>query len=60
MNRGILATEYAKLTKKVTYEEVKAIYDKYYADEKFVRVLEKDVVSGDQMGRGQQLCRYWI
>ena len=42
MNRGILATEYAKLTKKVTYEEVKANYDKYYADEKFVRVLEKD------------------
>ena len=42
MNRGILATEYAKLTKKVTYEEVKAIYDKHYADEKFVRVLEKD------------------
>lgn len=42
MNRGILATEYAKLTKKVTYEEVKAIYDKYYADEKFVRVLEKN------------------
>lgn len=43
MNRGILATEYAKLTKEVTYEEVKAVYDKYYADEKFVRVLEKDV-----------------
>ena len=42
MNRGILATEYAKLTKKVTYEEVKAIYVKYYADEKFVRVLEKN------------------
>ena len=42
MNRGILATEYAKLTKEVTYEEVKAIYDKYYAAEKFVRVLDKD------------------
>ena len=39
---GILVTEYAKVTKKVTYEEIKAIYDKYYADEKFVRVLEKD------------------
>ena len=39
MNRGILATEYASLKKEVTYEEVKAIYDKYYADEKFVRVL---------------------
>ncbi|WP_334136672.1 N-acetyl-gamma-glutamyl-phosphate reductase, partial [Muricomes intestini] len=43
MNRGILATEYAKLKKEVTYEEVKAVYDKYYTDEKFVRVLEKDV-----------------
>ena len=43
MNRGILATAYASLKKDVTYEEVKAIYDEYYADEKFVRVLEKDV-----------------
>ena len=43
MNRGILATEYAKLLKDVTYEEVKAVYDKYYADEKFVRVLDEGV-----------------
>lgn len=43
MNRGILSTEYANLKKTVTYEEVKAIYDKYYSDEKFVRVLEQDV-----------------
>ena len=43
MNRGILATSYAKLTREVTYEEVKAIYDKYYANEQFVRVLKKDV-----------------
>lgn len=42
MNRGILATEYAKLTREVNYEEVKAIYDKYYAEEQFVRILEKD------------------
>lgn len=42
MNRGILVTEYAKLTKKVTWEEVRAIYDKYYAHEKFIRVLDKD------------------
>ena len=46
MNRGILATEYAKLNKKAdgtlpTYDEIKAVYDKYYADEKFVRVLNK-------------------
>lgn len=27
----------------MTYEEVKAVYDKYYANEQFVRVLDKDV-----------------
>lgn len=46
MNRGILATEYATLKRKPdgtlpTCEEVKAVYDKYYANEKFVRVLDK-------------------
>lgn len=43
MNRGILVTSYANLKKQVTYEEVKAIYDKYYGEEFFVRVLDKDV-----------------
>ena len=43
MNRGILATSYAALKKKMSYDEVKAVYDKYYKDEYFVRVLEKDV-----------------
>ena len=42
MNRGILVTAYANLEKEVTYEDVKAAYDKYYDKEKFVRVLEKD------------------
>lgn len=48
MNRGILATEYASLKRKLdgslpTYEEIKAVYDRYYEKEKFVRVLPKDV-----------------
>ena len=43
MNRGILVTAYANLVKKVTYEEVKQIFDQYYKKEKFVRVLEKDI-----------------
>lgn len=43
MNRGILITAYASLTKKVSYEEIKAAYDKYYEKEAFVRVLERDV-----------------
>ena len=43
MNRGILATEYATLTKQTTYEEVKAVYDKYYKEEKFIRVLDEGI-----------------
>ena len=43
MNRGILVTAYASLMKEVSYEEVKAVYDKYYDNEKFVRVLDEDV-----------------
>lgn len=43
MNRGILITAYASLKKEISYEEVKAAYDKYYTSERFVRVLDKDV-----------------
>ena len=43
MNRGILVTAYASLKKEVSYEEVKAVYDRYYEDEQFVRVLEKGI-----------------
>lgn len=42
MQRGILVTAYANLKKEVTYNEVKAVYDKYYKKEYFIRVLEKD------------------
>lgn len=43
MNRGILVTSYVNLAKDVSYEDVKAAYDKYYDKEYFVRVLPKDV-----------------
>lgn len=43
MNRGILVTGYANLKQPVTYEEVRNAYDKYYANEKFIRVLDKNV-----------------
>ena len=52
MNRGILATEYAKLKKDVSWEEVKAIYDKYYGDEKFIRVLDKGICPETKWGEG--------
>ncbi len=36
-------TAYASLKREVSWEEVKAVYDRYYEKEYFVRVLEKDV-----------------
>ena len=47
MNRGILATEYATLVKKdgvlPTAADIRAAYEKYYGDEKFIRILEDGV-----------------
>lgn len=43
MNRGILVTAYASLAKTADSETVKAAYEKYYADETFVRVLEPGI-----------------
>jgi N-acetyl-gamma-glutamyl-phosphate reductase len=44
MNRGILATAYAKLKPDVTEEMVRAAYEKHYKEEKFVRFLDKGVM----------------
>lgn len=46
MNRGILVTEYASLKRKPDgsipdYEEIRAVYEKYYGGERFIRLLEK-------------------
>lgn len=52
MNRGILVTEYASLRQESLadcsdctqkYEKIKSIYNKYYGNEKFIRVLEQGV-----------------
>ncbi len=43
MNRGILATCYANLKKQMTYEEIKAVYEKYYGKEFFIRLTKKNV-----------------
>lgn len=42
MNRGILVTAYASLTKEVTDAEIRTIYHSYYDKEYFVRVLEEN------------------
>lgn len=43
MDRGILITAYATLTKKMSSEELREVYCRYYKDEFFVRVLMPDV-----------------
>lgn len=43
MNRGILATSYAKLKKNITYEEVKSIYQDQYGKEYFIRLTKKGI-----------------
>lgn len=63
MNRGILATEYATLTKKAdgslpSYEEIKAVYDKYYAKEKFVRRASEGCVPRRPNGSREAIM--WI
>ena len=44
MNRGILVTAYGTLTRPVTAEEVKEIYDRYYEKEYFIRVMKPGMV----------------
>lgn len=49
MNRGILVTEYASLKRSEdgslpSYDRIKAVYDHYYKEEKFVRVLDQGVL----------------
>lgn len=43
MNRGILVTAYGNLTKKVTEEQIRELYEKTYDNEQFVRVLKQGV-----------------
>ncbi len=43
MNRGILVTGYGALTRPVTYEAVREIYDRYYGEERFIRLLDPDM-----------------
>ena len=43
MNRGILVTAYASLSKDVNDTDIRAVYEKYYAGEPFIRVLPEGI-----------------
>lgn len=56
MNRGILTTSYAKLNKKMTYEDVKSVYEKYYKKEYFVRITKANVFPETKWVKGSNFC----
>jgi N-acetyl-gamma-glutamyl-phosphate reductase len=56
MNRGILATSYATLKDSYTYEDIKKIYEKYYKDEQFVRLLPEGVFPETKWVKGSNYC----
>lgn len=56
MNRGILVTAYASLTKDVGEEEVRAVYDACYENEYFVRVLEPGMVPQARWVKGSNFA----
>lgn len=56
MNRGILTTSYAKLKEKTTYEAIKAVYEKYYKDEYFVRLTKENVLPETKWVKGSNFC----
>lgn len=52
MERGIIATCYGKLVKDVTESDIRAVYDRYYGHEKFIRVLKPGVIPETRWVRG--------
>lgn len=56
MNRGILATSYAKLIKKMSYEDIREIYMKYYENEYFVRLTKKDIFPETKWVKASNFC----
>jgi N-acetyl-gamma-glutamyl-phosphate reductase len=56
MNRGILATSYAKLNKPMSYEQIQDIYMKYYADEHFVRIVKQNNFPETKWVKASNFC----
>lgn len=56
MNRGILVTAYGSLKKDVTEKEVREIYEAYYKDEYFVRILEDGMVPQTRFVEGSNFA----
>ena len=56
MNRGILVTAYGSLKKDVSEDEIREIYNSYYKNEYFVRVLEEGMVPQTRFVEGSNFA----
>lgn len=56
MNRGILATCYASLAEKYDYDEIREVYKKYYENEFFIRLTEKNIFPETKWVKNSNFC----
>lgn len=56
MNRGILATIYAKISSDLNYEDIKNVYHKYYADKPFIRLMREEIYPETKWVKGSNYC----
>jgi len=56
MDRGILSTIYARPLKKMTTEQILALYDEFYHGEAFVRILPAGQFPSTAFVRGSNFC----
>ncbi len=56
LNRGILSTIYADLNEDVSTKRVLSIYDEFYKDEPFIRLMVEGVYPNTTQVRGSNFC----
>lgn len=56
MNRGILTTIYGTLNTGIHTEEVQQAYEKYYTQEKFIRILGSQTLAETRWVKGSNYC----
>lgn len=56
MNRGILATCYIRMKEKLSWEEIQKLYQDFYKDKPFVRILKKGILPETKWVKGSNYC----
>ncbi len=55
-NRGILLTAYANLIDKISVEEVRTIFEEFYLDEPFIRIMPGSTYPETRWVKGSNFC----